>query len=43
MYADINEIEKNYEVKNFPLNIIIEPSNYCNLNCTTCANNKMTM
>ena len=42
MYADINEIEKNYEVKNFPLNIIIEPSNYCNLNCTTCANNKMT-
>ena len=42
MYADINEIEKNYEVRDFPLNIIIEPSNRCNLNCTTCANNKLT-
>lgn len=42
MYADINEIEKNYEVKDFPLNIAIEPSNYCNLNCVMCANDKLT-
>jgi len=41
MYADINKIEKDYEVKDFPLNIVIEPTNRCNLNCTTCANNKM--
>ena len=32
MYADINAIEKNYEVRDFPLNIGIEPSNFCNLN-----------
>lgn len=42
MYADINEVEKTFEIKEFPLNIIIEPGNYCNLNCTTCANNMMT-
>lgn len=42
MYEDIQEVEKKYEIKDFPLNIIIEPGNYCNLNCTTCANNKLT-
>lgn len=42
MYADINKIEETYEMRDFPLNIIIEPGNYCNLNCTTCANNKLT-
>lgn len=42
MYADINEIEKTYEVRDFPLNVAIEPSNRCNLNCTMCANNKLT-
>lgn len=42
MYADINEVEKKYEISDFPLNIIIEPGNYCNLNCTTCANSMMT-
>lgn len=42
MYADINEIEKNYEVRDFPLNIVIEPGNYCNLNCVMCGHDKMT-
>ncbi len=42
MYADVNQIEKTYKMGDFPLNVIIEPGNYCNLNCTTCANNKLT-
>lgn len=42
MYENLQEVEKKYEIKDFPLNIIIEPGNYCNLNCTTCANNKLT-
>ncbi len=42
MYADIEKIEKNYTITDFPLNVIVEPGNYCNLNCTTCANNKLT-
>lgn len=42
MYADIEKIEKNYKITDFPLNVIVEPGNYCNLNCTTCANNKLT-
>ena len=42
MYEDVREIEKKLEMKDFPLNVIVEPGNYCNLNCTTCANNKLT-
>ena len=42
MYEDLKEIEKKFKVSEFPLNVIIEPGNYCNLNCTTCANNKLT-
>lgn len=42
MYEDLKEIEKKFKVSDFPLNVIIEPGNYCNLNCTTCANNKLT-
>lgn len=42
MYENLKEVEKKYEIKDFPLNIIVEPGNYCNLNCTTCANNKLT-
>lgn len=42
MYEDIKEVESKFEIKDFPLNIIVEPGNYCNLNCTTCANNRLT-
>ena len=42
MYADINEVEKSFEIKDFPLNVAIEPCNRCNLNCTMCANSKLT-
>lgn len=42
MYADINKVEKNFEVKDFPLNIVIEPGNFCNLNCIMCPQDKLT-
>lgn len=42
MYEDLKEVEKKFKISDFPLNIIVEPGNYCNLNCTTCANNKLT-
>lgn len=42
MYEELQGLEEKFEIKEFPLNIIVEPGNYCNLNCTTCANNKLT-
>lgn len=42
MYENIREVEKKFTISDFPLNVIVEPGNYCNLNCTTCANNKLT-
>lgn len=42
MYEELINLEKKFEIKDFPLNVIVEPGNYCNLNCTTCANNKLT-
>lgn len=40
--TDLAELEKKYKLSEFPLNVIIEPGNYCNLNCITCTNDKMT-
>lgn len=42
MYEDVREVEQRLEMKDFPLNVIVEPGNFCNLNCSTCANNKLT-
>lgn len=42
MYEDLSTIEKKYKMSEFPLNVIVEPGNYCNLNCTTCINDKLT-
>lgn len=42
MYEDIHNIEKKYTISDFPLNIALEPCNYCNLNCIMCAHNKLT-
>lgn len=42
MYENVAEVESRFEMKDFPLNVIVEPGNYCNLNCTTCANNRLT-
>lgn len=38
MYENIKEIEKNYKETDFPLNVIVEVGNHCNLRCTTCIN-----
>ena len=42
MYEDLKVVEKKYKMTEFPLNIIVEPGNFCNLNCITCANDKLT-
>lgn len=43
MYAEINEeLEKKYKVTDFPLNVAIEVTNHCNLNCIMCHNDKIT-
>lgn len=42
MYEDLIEVEKKYQISDFPLNIAVEPSNYCNLNCVMCANDRLT-
>lgn len=41
----VRECERNrkkFEMKEFPLNVIVEVGNHCNLNCTTCINDKLT-
>lgn len=42
MYEDLRTIESKFSISDFPLNIAVEPSNYCNLNCIMCANDKLT-
>lgn len=42
MYQNVECIESNLVITEFPLNIAIEPSNYCNLNCIMCAHDKLT-
>lgn len=43
MYEKVNEyLEQKFEITEFPLNVIVEPCNFCNLNCITCTNNILT-
>lgn len=43
MFEKIDEnLEKKYEVTNFPLNVAIEMTNHCNLNCIMCGHDKQT-
>lgn len=42
MYEKVEEISKAFITTDFPLNIAIEPGNYCNLNCVMCAHDKLT-
>lgn len=42
MYENIAELEKKYYMRQFPLNVAIEVSNGCNLNCIMCNNDKLT-
>lgn len=42
MYYEINsELEKKFKMTDFPLNIGVEVTNHCNLNCIMCNNDKM--
>ena len=42
MYENVKELEKKFKMLEFPLNVIVEPGNYCNLNCITCMNDRIT-
>lgn len=42
MYENLNEIEKKFKKSDFPLNVAIEVSSNCNLNCIMCTNDKLT-
>ena len=42
MYEDVREVEKRLRKSEFPLNVAIEITNRCNLNCIMCNNDKLT-
>lgn len=42
MYENLNEVEKKFKMSDFPLNVAIEVSSQCNLNCIMCMNDKLT-
>lgn len=42
MYEDLENLEAKYKIMEFPLNIAIEVTNRCNLNCIMCSNDKLT-
>lgn len=42
MYENLREVEKKFKMSQFPLNVAIEVSNHCNLNCIMCMNDKLT-
>lgn len=42
MYEKLNEkLEHRYHLTEYPLNIAVEVTNYCNLNCIMCGNDKI--
>lgn len=41
MYENVREVEKKYKESDFPLNVIVEVGNHCNLRCTTCINHQL--
>ena len=40
MYEALEGLEKKYKITEFPLNVAIEITNHCNLNCIMCGNDK---
>lgn len=42
MYADLTKLEDKLVVTEYPLNIAVEVTNFCNLNCIMCGNDKLT-
>lgn len=42
MYEKLENLEQKFKVTEFPINVAIEITNYCNLNCIMCGNDKLT-
>lgn len=42
MYEKLENLEGKFKVTEFPLNVGIEITNHCNLNCIMCGNDKLT-
>lgn len=42
MYENVEQVSKKFQIYDFPLNIVIEPCNFCNLDCIMCAHDKLT-
>lgn len=42
MYEKLDQVEKKFYKRDFPLNVAIEVSNGCNLNCIMCNHDKLT-
>ncbi len=40
--TDLKALEQKYSMHDFPLIVIIEPTNHCNFNCIMCSHDKMT-
>lgn len=41
MSKDLVKLEKKFELRKFPLNVVVEICNYCNLNCIMCVNDEL--
>lgn len=41
MYANIQEAEKSYKLTEYPLNVVVEVTAFCNLNCVMCTQNEI--
>lgn len=41
MIKNLEEMEKGFKMREFPLNVIIEVGNHCNLNCIMCVNDTL--
>ena len=41
MYANIQEVEKSYKLTEYPLNVVVEVTAFCNLNCVMCTQNEI--
>lgn len=42
MYENVEHLSEKFQIYDFPLNIAIEPCNFCNLDCIICAHDKLT-
>jgi len=42
MFVDLEKIEEQYRMTDFPLNVAVEPTTFCNLNCIMCDNDSIS-